>query len=321
MIGLNTYTTLSFSLFILIHIDYLINFSLTKLWFLNKQETERAVIQKKTELTENQTNYFWLYLVNILLITTKFSLFNYFNLFIYCILIIYIQFIGLLLYITKLFKKQLTELKFLNFILQIIFFIFFSLAFIDNFLSFFFLMEILAISYYFFLLLSVTNKLYTNINQYKNLLILYLWNSFWTSLLFIIFLLSLIFYYNTLLFVDIKLLWTSQQWILPYFFFFSIFLKLGLPFFHFFKMQIYYLLDIKLIFFYSIITTYANLCFLLIISHLELFNLFIENSSIFVIFLIGSFFLLVNSFKTWTIFNLFLYSAITTFIVFVVLLF
>lgn len=321
MIGFNTFNILIFTLLLLIHIDYLVHFCLTKFWYLNLQQTERAIIKTKTEFSENQNTFFWLYFINILLLITKFSLFNYYSLFIYFVIFLYTQFLVIISIVVSWFKNQLKELRFFNFILQIIFFIFFSFAFIDNFLSFFFLMELLAVCYYFFLLFSVNKQILNNFNQFKNLLVLYLWNSFWTSLLFAIFLVLLIYHYNSINFVEVKLLWTNSNWDIMYVFFFSVFLKLGLPFFHFFKIQIYYLLNIKLIFFYSIITTFTNLCFLLIISQLNLFILFSENSYIFIILLFGNFFLMINAFKSWTIYNLFLYSAITTFFVFIILIF
>lgn len=321
MIGFNSFNIFMFSLLFLIHLDYLINFCLTKLWFLRLQENERNIIKKKTEFSENQNNFFWLYFINFLLISTKFSLFNYYNLFIFFIIWVYIQLITLIFIIIFWFKETLKELRFLNFILQIILFVFFMFAFIDNFLSLFFLLEILAICYFFFFLFSVNNEITNNFNQFKNLLILYLWNSFWTSLMFSIYITLLIYNYNTIYFTDLKILWSESEWYLPYIFFFSIFLKLGLPFFHFFKMQIYYLLNLKLIFFYSIITTLSNLCFLIIISQLEICKLYIENSYIFLILIIGNVLLLINAFKFWNIYNLFLYSAITTFLIFIILLF
>nr|YP_010147314.1 hypothetical protein K4Z05_mgp38 [Thuricola similis]QQP22125.1 hypothetical protein TSIM_09 [Thuricola similis] len=321
MTGFNTFNVLMFTLLLIIHLDYLIHFCLTKFWYLNLQQTERSIVKIKTEFTEHQNTFFWLYFINILLWITKFSLFNYYSLFIYFVIFLYTQFLLIIFISISWFKNHLKELRFFNFILQIIFFIFFSFAFIDNFLSFFFLMELLAVCYYFFLLFSVNKQILNNFNQFKNLLILYLWNSFWTSLMFAIFLVLLIYNYNTINFFDVKILWAQSNWYITYVFFFSIFLKLGLPFFHFFKIQVYYLLNIKLIFFYSIITTFTNLCFLLIISQLNIFILFSENSYIFIILLFGNFFLMINAFKSWTIYNLFLYSAITTLFIFIILLF
>ena len=321
MIGFNTFSILMFSLLFIIHIDYIFYFCLTKFWYLNLQTNERTVLKKKSEFTDNQSSFFWIFLINCLLFVTKFSICNYYNLLTFFIVFLFLQISLMIIYILKHYKNLLINFKFLNLILQIIIFVFFSFAFIDNFLSLFFLLEILAVCYYFFFLSSINNKIIKNVNEFKNLLIFYLWNSFWTSILFSLFLLTLIYNFGTLNFNAVKLLWTNEYWYVAYLFFFSIFLKLGLPLFHFYKLQVYFLLDLKYIFFYSIITTFTNLCILLLISDLDIFLNFTENISIFIILLIGNLITVINAFRSWTIFNLFLYSAITTFIVFIVILF
>lgn len=321
MIGFNSFLLLSFFILFLIHIDYLYYFCTSKLWYLNLQTNERLLLKKKTKITEEQTNFFWLYFIIFLLWITKFSLCNYFNLFVYFNMLILCFITMFILFAVKTFKKKLSELKFLSLILQIFFYIFLSLAFIDNFLSLFFLFELLAVCYYFFFLSSFTPNKFNNVNQFKNLLILYLWNSFWTSIFFSIFLISLIYEFNTIIFSEVSLLWTSELNYIAYLFFLSISLKLGLPLFHFFKIQIYYILNIHLMFFYSIITTYINLSLFLIICNFEIFYNFIENTSVLSLFILGGLLILINAFQTWTIYNLFLYSAITTFFVFISLIF
>lgn len=319
MIGFTSYNILIFSILLIIHIDYLYNFCVTKLWYLNLQTNERAVINKKVQISEKQTNFFWIFFLNLVLISTKFSLINYYSLFIYFLIFSLTQIFTIILCIVKIYKNELTSLKFINLFLQVIIFVFYCFTVIDNFLTLFFLLEIIAICYYFFLLSSADDKTFKSLNQFKNLLVLYLWNSFLTSIVFVVFLTLLINNYNTLNFYEIALLWKINDTIPVYFFFVSIFLKLGLPFLHFFKIQIYYLLEFKLLFFYSILTTFINILLLLVITTLPFYAQFIQNISMLVIFLIGMLFVMINAFKTWTIFNLFLYSAITTFIVFLVL--
>lgn len=321
MIGFNTFNILNFFLLLILHIDYIYNFCFSKLWYLNLQNKERKIIQQKFQFSENQNNFFWVWFISFLLLSTKFSQQNYYSIAAFFnICIILIMFITLM-YCISFFKQSQLNFKFLTLLFQIIIFIFFGLSHVDNFLSLFFFMELLAICYYFFFLITINNKIYSNLNQLKNLLILYLWNSFWTTLLFGVFLNFLLFKYGTLVFTEIQLLWQISDWYIIYFFFFAILLKLGLPFMHFIKLQIYNFLDWNLVFFYSIVTTLVNFCFLVLLSTNIFFQLFLQNISLLTIILLGIFFVLINWYKSTTLLNLLLFSAVTTSIVFVVILF
>lgn len=321
MIGFNAFNMLSFTIILILHIDSIYNFCFTKLWYLNLQIKERNLIKQKTELSENQTGTFWLWFIYFLTFITKFSQQNYYNLLIYLVICCTLSIITLLTYVVLLYKKTINNFKFLNLIFQVIIFIFFALTQVNNFLSLFFFMELLAICYYFFFLTSINNKIQPNLNKIKNLLILYLWNSFWTSLLFALFLILLLYKYGTINFSEILLLWKINDWYVVYFFFFSLLLKIGLPLMHFIKLQIYNFFDWNLVFFYSIVTTLINFSFLIIISNYSFFLLFLQNISLVNILIFANIFILINTYKVWTLLNFLLFSVITTSIVFIVILF
>lgn len=321
MIGFNAFNILSFTIILILHIDSIYNLCFSKLWYLNLQTKERKLLKQKTELSENQTGTFWLYFIYFLIFITKFSQQNYYNLFTYLIICCMLSIFTLMLYTVLLYKKTINNFKFLNLIFQVIIFIFFALAHVNNFLSLFFFMELLAICYYFFFLTSLTTKIQSHLNQMKNLLILYLWNSFFTSLLFALFLILLLYKYGTINFSEIFLLWKVSDWYITYIFFFSLLLKLGLPLMHFIKLQIYNFFDWNLVFFYSVITTLVNFSFLLIISTYSFFLLFLQNISLMSVLLFANIFTVINMYRAWTLLNFLLFSIVTTSIVFIVILF
>lgn len=306
---------------LIIHIDYIYNFLFSKLWYLNLQAKERKIIKQKTQFSEVQNNFYWMWFITFLLLITKFSQQNYYSSLVFFIICILVATFTLLMYCMSFFKNLQTNFKFLTLVFQVIIFTFFGLAYTDNFLSLFFFMELLAICYYFFFLISLNNQIQFNLNQTKNVLILYLWNSFWTTLLFGTLLNFLIFKYGTLMFSEIHLLWKINNWYISYFFFFALLLKLGLPLMHVIKLQIYNFLDWNLVFFYSIVTTIVNFSFLLLISNYTFFQLFLQNISLLSIIFCGIAFILINSYKSSTLLNLLLFSAVTTSIIFVVILF
>ena len=323
MTGLTTFEILSFTLLFIIHLDFVAHFCLTKFWELNIEYKERIIINKKKTKTEQQQSFFWVFLICILLLFTKFSINCNYDLINWFVLLIFTLFTIIILLNMKYIRinSQNYDLKFINFIFQIFFFIFFSLTLATNFLTLFFLMELLATCYYFFFLTTFSSKSKNFINKFKNLLILYLWNSFWTSIIYILFLTATIYYYGTLNFDELYLVYSPKTWFIAYGFFFSLFLKLGLPFFHFYKLQIYYFFDLKLIFFYSIVTTVTNLIFLIILSNLPIFSMLLFQISTTGFIICGMFLVIINSFKNWTILNLLMYSSITIFVIMLFLLF
>ena len=152
------------------------------------------------------------------------------------------------------------------------------------------------------------------------MLILYLWNSFWTSIFYIIFLIFLFWHYNTLNFKQVYLVYNINNWYVGTLLFCSISLKLGLPAFHFLKIQLYFNLDSRLIFVYSIITVFINLfIFIFILVQPVVILLAQHTSFLWVCSLFGSL-VFINIFKTWNVVYLLLFSAVTVLIIFMFIL-
>lgn len=135
----------------------------------------------------------------------------------------------------------------------VIFFIF--LGFIKSFLVFLFFVELYSILYYFFFLAShkFTNQ---TILKYKNSLLLLLWNNFLTTIFMSLGCFFMFSYLGSTQFREIELLNTCVIGI--ELFIIGLCWKLGLPLFHFFKVEVYKYLSKENLFLFSIITTLIN---------------------------------------------------------------
>lgn len=134
-----------------------------------------------------------------------------------------------------------------------LFFIF--LLNVTSFLTLFFFIELYGVLYYF---LFLTSYNFTNqtVLRYKNGLLLLLWNNFLTTffLAFGCFLITR--FSGSTNFFELSFL-TVNHWGV-YIFLFGLFWKLGLPVFHFFKLEVYKYLLKENVFLFSILTTTIN---------------------------------------------------------------
>lgn len=190
---------------------------------------------------------------------------------------------------SKFFKNYLNySMMFINF--NIIFFLFF-LIFINSVVVFFLFIEFYSIIFYFFFLNNLKIFKNTTLLQFKNMLLLYLINNFFVTILFLLGINSVIEQYGTANFVELLYLHHSTSYAAIYLLIVSFVLKLALPGLHYLKLEIYKYLSNDIVIFYSIITLVINyLLMSFFFNHNFIFNAlnttkFINLLIIFVIFI------------------------------------
>lgn len=172
-------------------------------------------------------------------------------------------------YTDRYFNNYIT---FLNFNIIIFLFLFF---FINNFVLFYLFIELYAIIFYFFFLNVNFNFKQLSLINYKNSLLLYLFNNFLTSVLYLIGLSYVIYNWGTINFYELNFFnFLSPQWSL-YLLIFSFVFKLSLPGYHFLKIEIYKYLSLNNVILFSVITLYLNFLFTIFFFHNNLiFSIF-----------------------------------------------
>lgn len=203
------------------------------------------------QMFKNTTIYYVINLKIIYLITLKL---NYVNANILSLIFVY-------LIITQFFKiYRDTVFSFINF--NIIVFCFF-IMFVQNLITFFLLIELYAIIFYFFFLHYNIEKSTFSTLKLKNALLLYLLNNFLTTILFLICIYWIVEIYGTVNFTELTYLYKPDKTWKLYLLFITFTLKLALPGLHYLKLEIYKYLDLESVIFFSVLTTYIN--FMLII--------------------------------------------------------
>lgn len=207
--------------------------------------------------------------------------------FLFSVLFLFILSIGFRWrYMRALKTAQFTCTSFIYFFLQLI--IICSL-FISNLISFLLLLEVVSACYYFFFLLT-TSSYHKHILAFKNLFILYLFISYLTVVGFIIGLSLLSYSYGTCMFQELRLFTyenTAGYWVILG----ALGLKLGVPYFHFFKLELYQALSLESLVIFSIFSLYFNLFiyYVLCILYLPFFS-----PSLLIIIMLSSFGLLLS---------------------------
>lgn len=132
---------------------------------------------------------------------------------------------------------------------------FYFLYFVKSLLTLFFFIEVYSVLYYFCFLTSYT---FTNqtILKYKNGLLFLLWNNFLTTFFLGLGCFCALRASGTTDFAELSIIYTSLPSL--YFFLVGLFWKLGLPLFHFFKLEVYKYLLRENVFLFSVITTLIN---------------------------------------------------------------
>lgn len=132
----------------------------------------------------------------------------------------------------------------------------FLLFFVNSFLVLFFFIELYGVLYYFCFLTSYSFTSQT-ILKYKNGLLLLLWNNFLTTFFLGLGCFFLAKVSGSTNFAELSLLTVDIAGV--YFFLLGLSWKLGLPLFHFFKLEVYKYLLKENVFLFSILTTLINL--------------------------------------------------------------
>lgn len=209
--------------------------------FFSIQQTKN----KNSLIFKNLSYLMIINLIILFLFTLKSSLTNIFFSFI-------VIFIFINRYINKYFENYI---NFLNFNI-IIFFSFFF--FINNYVTFYLFIELYAIIFYFFFLNINFNFKQLFLIQYKNSLLLYLFNNFFTSILYLFGLHYIISQYGTINFYELNFFNSLSSDLCLYIIIISFVFKLSLPGYHFLKIEIYKYLTINNVILFSVITLYIN---------------------------------------------------------------
>ncbi len=211
-------------------------------------------------------------------------------------------------FFNKLIDKTFSN-KFIYLILPTFSIFSFFFFLINSFLSLFFFIELYSVLYY-FCFLSTYNLTNQTILKYKNGLLLLLWNNFMTSFFLALgcFLMAKIF--GTTNFIELSIL--TNEFIFIYFYLLGLFWKLGLPIFHFFKLEVYKYLLKENVFLFSIITTLINTIIIIFcISQPVIFNtIYLHN--LFLIIIIFTIFLAIVNLNLTNILHFFALSGIFT---------
>ena len=186
---------------------------------------------------------------------------------------------------------------------------FFIISHINNFLTFFFFIEIYGVLYYFIFLTSYSFSNYTLLN-YKNGLLLLLWNNFLTTVFLALSCFYLLRQFGTTTFTELELLSTSCNYL--YLFLIGLSWKLGLPVFHFFKLEIYKFLVKENVFFFSIITAIVNTFILFFTISISIVYSTIYLNNLILILLGLSLVLVIFNLKVYNILYFFALSSIVT---------
>lgn len=279
MISLNFYFWLLLFLFIYLYSEIFLSIIINSI-FKNLKYFNQQSLKNKNKFFKNLYLNISFFFLLILFLSLKIQISNIFISFFIIFLIINI-------YVSSFIQNYL---NFLNFNI-LMFFIFFF--FIKNYITLYIIIELYAILFYFFFLNINFNFKQLYLIQYKNSLLLYLFNNFLTSILFLLGINSIVSFFGTINFNEINFFsYTSLNWQL-YLIIISFLFKLSLPGYHFLKIELYKYLSISNVILFSVITLYIN----------YLFTFFIFNQNLM--------FFTLNYFK---IFNLILFCGLFFFI-------
>ena len=153
-------------------------------------------------------------------------------------------------------------------------------------------MELYGVLYYFCFLTSYN---FTNqtILKYKNGLLLLLWNNFLTTFFLSLGCILLLKEYGTTNFLDFNFIVSDTFSI--FFFMIGLFWKLGLPIFHFFKLEVYRYLLKENVFLFSSLTILINFIIFYFFFHQNIvFSIIYSYKFIFIMILVCIVLLIVN---------------------------
>lgn len=225
---------------------------------------------------------------------------------------IFILFIGFLFITNRFFQKISNTTSYNNSIYVTLpsFGIFLSLLFfVNSFLTFFFFIELYGVLYYFCFLTSYGFTSQT-ILKYKNGLLLLLWNNFLTTFFLAMGCFFLVKNNGTSNFTE--LIFVNGSFLGVYLFLFGLFWKLGLPLFHFFKLEVYKYLLKENIFLFSILTTLVNFLLFYVCLTQTIIFCAVYSLNFFLVVLTFAIMLLVINLKLVNFLHFFAFSGVFT---------
>ncbi len=146
---------------------------------------------------------------------------------------------------------------------------------------------------YYFLFLTSYNFSNQTLLKYKNGLLFLLWNNFLTSIFLVLGTFLTIRFCGTTDFYELNLITTS--FVPLYIYLIGLFWKLGLPVFHFLKLEIYKYLLRENVFLFSILTTLVNVIILFLTLSQPIFlNTLLLHNWLIVVFIFSILLAIVN---------------------------
>lgn len=302
-ICLNKYFLISFVLLLQIEFFYFLCYDYAYS-FLKFFKIDKLTTSINTNTFNSYNILLFSYFFFALLFTKNFYNFTFLSL-IFTVFFLLITFIVLTNYINK--TKNNKNVMIYIIPLFGIFLIFF--CYIESFLSFFFLIEIYGVLYYFVFL---TNHQLTNqtLLKYKNNLLLLLWNNFLTTMFLALSCYFFFKFFATTSFFELSYLTSKTN--IVYLFIFGLFWKMGLPLFHFFKLEIYKYLLNENIFLFSILTALINIFIFFFCFNLDIVFSSIYSYNFIVILLVFFLNMLIFNLKLQSFLLFFAFSGIIT---------
>lgn len=208
---------------------------------------------------------------------------------------------------------KLTNFKVVNNVIHLILptfsvFLFF-VFFVKSLLVLFFFIELYSVLYYFCFLTSYnfTNE---NLLKYKNGILFLLWNNFLTSMFLALGCFLMLRATGTTDFQELNALGGNFNCL--FVFLVGLFWKLGLPIFHFLKLEIYKSLLRENVFLFSILTTVINVVLLVLCLSQPIFFTTILNYNWLVLVFTFSILLVLNNLNLTNILYFFAFSSVFT---------
>lgn len=271
--------------------------------FFTKYLNNAKTFKVNTTLTKVSINLFFFFFLVIVFSKVKSDI----NLTLFVTSIIFFWLLSKFLNIFTLFSKLNTN--FYSIIIFLLMTFVYLLNLVNSFLSLFFFIELYGVLYYFSFLTSYSISTQTLL-KYKNSLLLLLWNNFLTTFFLAFSCYLLISASGTTDFVELIFIEKSSYCI--YIFLLGLSWKIGIPVFHFFKLEIYKYLLRENIFLFSISTTIINLILLYFLISQPVVLDIIYNQNFIIIPIIFVINLLLSNLKLFNILHYFALSSILT---------
>jgi len=288
----------------------------TNILQLHKYNTETNFSKINNKFITNLIVYyssFWHFICYGSLKTTNLvsDIYIYFNVYTYFFLITFI--LNITFFSIK--NTQASNYIYFQNIIVLLFICLYLCIFCSNYIILLLIVELITTIYYFFFLKNSTDKSFSLI-KYKNLISYYLWLSFFTLLFFSICLIYWVYMYGTLDIYELRAFKLNIK--LSLLMFISFFWKLGVPLFHFFKLELYRYLDFISLLIFSLISLIINsFLFIYLLYLIDISSLY--NTYLFILISFINFLLLIQAIDKIYFFYFFAISGFNTWLFFIII--